>query len=356
MTPNEMIEHANPPPVGDADGLAALITACGRDERPALKALYKLTASALYGRAIAATNSRAQAEQALVQTYLAVFAEAELFDASTSDPAAWLQAMLDRHLPAMPGPTHASAAAAAPVEPPAELWQKLDIALGLKRLDRHIKPGVATQPRGRDPMPDAHDRRIERQLRIWRVTGVSSLLAFALATAVIAGMTLKGGPLDSSESNAASLAEASAAIAASAAAIEPSRLAILRATEEGRVWRVDLEGPTLRVRALPPFTRTDNGGRQGVLALWAGIEPATKPNVTTGAGRDGEPGAAENNPLLRLADLDPATSNTIALPDDLAAADLEDGGIAFVISLEPSGVEPAAAPAGPVLFSGRLEP
>ena len=355
MTPSETIVQGNPAPIGHADELESLIAACGRDERPALEALFKLTAPMLYGLAIAATSSRGEAEQALVQTYLAVFAEAGQFDSPAIEPTAWLRGMLGRHLPAMPEAERSIAVSGVPVEPPAELWQKLDIALGLKRLDRHIKPGVATQARGRDPMPNAYDRRIERQLRFWRVTGVSSFLAFALAAAFIGAVAWQGGPLNPLESNAASLAEASAAVPSA----EPARLAILRATDEGRVWRVDLEGDTLRVRSLPPFTRPD-GGRPGALALWmvkgmaTGTEMEAPP--ATGDGLDAEPGAGAERALVRLADLDPAATTGITLPDGLAAADLEEGSIEFVISLEPIGAATAAVPNGPVLFSGRLEP
>ncbi len=357
MTPSETIEQRNPPPVGHADELASLIDACARDERPALEALFKLTAPMLYGLAIAATDGRGQAEQALVQTYLAVFAEAEQFDTAAMEPTTWLRGMLGRHLPSMPEGTRAGAISAAPVEPPAELWQKLDIALGLKRLDRHIKPGVATQPRGRDPMPNAYDRRIERQLRFWRVTGVTSFLAFALAAALIGAVALQGGPLNPLASNAASLVEAGAAVPSG----EPTRLAILRAAGEGRVWRVDLEGQTLRVRSLPPFTRADSGGRPGVLALWLITDKAMGAAVEAAAPAasgdpDIEPGTEVGRSLLRLADLDPATTNGITLPDELAAADLEEGGIELVISLEPLDAATATAPTGPVLFSGRLEP
>ena len=349
MTPSETIVQGNPAPVGDENELDSLIAACGRDERAALEALFKLTAPMLYGLAIAATSSRGQAEQALVQTYLSVFAEAEQFDGETTDPTVWLHGMLGRHLPAMPEAEGSRAASGEPVEPPAELWQKLDIALGLQRLDRHIKPGVATQARGRDPMPNAYDRRIERQLRFWRVTGVTSFMAFALAAAFIGVLALQSGPLALLESDAASLVEASAAVPST----EPARLAILRAAEEGRVWRVDLDGETLRVRSLPPFSRPD-GGRPGVLALWAAT--AMGPEPAAGDGLDAEPQAGPERALVRLADLDPATTNGITLPDGLAAADLWDNGIELIISLEPIGAEPAASPSGPVLFSGRLEP
>jgi hypothetical protein len=356
MTPSETIVQGNPAPVGDENELDSLIAACGRDERPALEALFKLTAPMLYGLAIAATSNRGQAEQALVQTYLSVFAEAEQFDGKATEPTAWLQGMLGRHLPAIPEVERTRAASGEPVEPPAELWQKLDIALGLKRLDRHIKPGVATQARGRDPMPNAYDRRIERQLRFWRVAGVSSFLAFALAAAFIGAVALQGGPLNPLESNAASLAEVSAAVPPA----EPARLAILRAADEGRVWRVDLEGETLRVRSLPPFTRPDGGSRPGVLALWlvtgmpTGVTMAAPP--ATGGDVDAEPGAGAKRTLVRLADLDPATTTGITLPDGLVAADLEQGGVELVISLEPIGAASMAAPTGPVLFSGGLEP
>ena len=348
MTPSETIVQGNPATVGQEDELASLIRACGRDERPALEALFERTAPLLYGVAVAATSSRGQAEQAVVQTYLSVFAEAERFEVEATDPSNWLRGMLGRHLPAIPEAARSTAAAAEPVEPPPTLWQKVDIALGLQRLDRHIKPGVATQARGRDPMPNAYDRRIERQLRFWRVTGVASFLAFALAAAYIGAVAYQGGPLDLLESNTTSLVGASAAVPPAT----PARLAILRAADEGRVWRVDFDGETLRVRSLPPFSRPEAGGRPGVLALWLVVGTAGDSDDAPRAG----PGAGGTQALVRLADLDPATTTGITLPDGLEAFDLEKVGIELVISLEPIGTATAAAPAGPVLFSGRLEP
>jgi hypothetical protein len=346
MTPSEPREQRTPPPSGRADDLASLIAACGRDERPALEALYKLTAPGLYGVATAATASRADADQALVQTYLKAFAEAGQFDRAAGDPASWLAGILARHLPAGGNRLEPAANGAPPVEPPAALWQKLDIALGLERLDRHIKPGIATQARGRDPMPNAYDRRIERQLRFWRVTGVASFVGLALAVAFIGAVLLQGGPLDPLEPGATTLTAARAAVPAA----EPSQLAILRATEAGRVWRVDRVGEMLRVRSLPPFDPIASG-RPGVLALWGVIGPAT----STGLAAEPSAGPEAERSLVRLADLDPATTTGITLPSALSAADLTDHGLELIISLEPSGGAATAGPTGPILFSGRLE-
>ena len=359
MTPSDTREQHDPSSSAPSEDPAALIAACARDERPALKTLYERTAPDLYARAIAATSKRADADQALVQTYLAVFAEAEQFDYKATRPKDWLQGILGRHLPVGDAKRRPSDA---PVEPPAELWQKLDIALGLQRLDRHIKPGIATQARGRDPMPNAHDRRIERQLRFWRVTSAVSFSAFVLAAAFIGAVGLQGGSLNPLGSSAVGSAEVPAAGAAAAPVRPPiPRLAILSAAEDGRVWRVDVAGDGLRVRPLPPVTGAGSG-RPGVLALWARLDPALhaalKPQPAAGGEVAPDAGAvSEAAPtMLRLADLDPAGTTGIQLPDGLTTADLDAADIELVISLEPLGAEAASEPMGPVLFSGRLEP
>ncbi len=338
MRPSKTKVQRNPAPAGRGPDLASLITACGRDERPALQALFERTAPRLFGIAVAASSGRAEAEQALVQAYLTAFAEAEHFDSGRGDPMAWLEAMLSRYLPAVPDGERSRGGAPAPVEPPPALWQKLDIALGLKRLDRHIKPGIATQARGRDPMPNAQDRRVERQVRFWRVIGIGSFLAFTLAAATVAAMVLRETPVESAERGAADPVLQPAVVAAA----EPTRVAILQAAEQGRVWRIDLDGDRLRVRALPPFERPGSGGRPGVLALWATPDPAIA--------------AAEPRSRVRLSDLDPAGTTDIPLPNGLAAADFEAGGIELMISLEPDGAGAAVEPRGPVIFSGRFEP
>jgi anti-sigma-K factor RskA len=349
MTPSETFEKTNPPADAATGELASLIEACGRDERPALQALYERTAPMLFGRAVAATDSRLQAEQVLVQTYLAVFAEASSFDPVVEEPAAWLANVLSRQLPDRPAADQPSRVTAAPIAPPGELWQKLDIGLGLQRLDRHIKPGVATQARGRDPMPNAYDRRIERQLRFWRVAAVSSFVSFALAGALVGAVAYQGGPPAPPETAGPRLTEARAALPTA----EPTRIAILRAGGEGRVWRVDLEGGDLRVQSLPPFTQTEGASRPGTLALWVVRGRESAPS----SGLDVEPQAVlDGEKSLRwLADLDPATTTSITLPDEMLVADLEERGLELIISLEPSDGVATTSPSGPVLFAGRLD-
>ncbi len=349
MTPSEMSEKTDPPTGAATGELASLIEACGRDERPALQALYERTAPMLFGIAAAATGSRAEAAQVLVQTYLTVFAEAARFDPAIEEPAARLAGALSRQLPDRPATGKSPRGVAAPMTPPGELWQKLDIALGLQRLDRHIKPGIATQTRGRDPMPNAYDRRIERQLRFWRVAAVSSFVAFTLAAVFIGAVAYQGGPLGPLETAGPRLTEARAALPTA----EPARIAVLRAGGEGRVWRVDLEGSDLRVQSLPPFTQTDGGSRPGTLALWVVRAAALAP----AAGLDVEPQAMldEEKSLRWLADLDPATTTSVALPDEVLVAGLEGRGLELIISLEPSDGAATTTPSGPILFAGRLE-
>ena len=328
------------------DDVAGLIAACGRDERPALQALYKLTSARLYGLALKAAGDRHEADQALAQSYLAIFNEAGGFDPERDDATAWLVAVLASQLPQVTSLD--KAAAVKPVQPPAELWQKLDIGLGLQRLDRHIKPGVATQPRGRDPMPNAHDRRSERRLRFWRVTGVASFLAFATAMAAIVGLGLQGGvtgrvaspsggqpdALQASMAPAPSLGAASATVAATGT----SRwLAILQPATGSRVWRVEHETGALAVTAMPPFALEPDqqpsigGAGLQVLALWAVARP--------------------DSGLRYLGDLDPAATTSLALP-----AELDDATLELVITLEAAKREPGAEPSGPRLFAGGRAP
>jgi anti-sigma-K factor RskA len=333
------------------DDVAGLIVACGRDERPALQGLYKLTSARLYGLALKAAGDRHEADQALAQSYLAIFNKAGGFDPERDDATAWLVALLARHLPQVARLD--KAAAVKPVQPPPELWQKLDIGLGLQRLDRHIKPGVATQPRGRDPMPNAHDRRSERRLRFWRVTGVASFLAFAVAMAAIVGLGLQGSswgflalpsgnqpdaPQVATLQVAALPAPALGAAPATVATTGSSRwLAILQPAAGSRVWRVEHEAGALAVTAMPAFAlepdqqpSLDGAGLQ-VLALWAVAGP--------GGG------------LHYLGDLDPAATTSLALP-----AALDDAALELFVSLEAGKGESGAQPSGPLLFAGGRVP
>jgi anti-sigma-K factor RskA len=346
MTPSNAFAKSQMEHQQREDDVAALIAACGRDERPALQALYKLTSARLYGLALKAAGDRHEADQALAQSYLAIFNEAGGFEPERDDATAWLVAMLARQLPQVARLD--KAAAVKPVQPPPELWQKLDIGLGLQRLDRHIKPGVATQPRGRDPMPNAHDRRSERRLRFWRVTGVASFLAFAVAMAAIVGLALQGGltgrgaPPSAAQPGALQAAMAPApalgAPSATVAATGSSRwLAILQPATGSRVWRVEHETGALAVTAMPPFALEPDqqpsigGAGVQVLALWAVSGP--------------------NGSLRHLGNLDPAATTSLALPAELDAATLE-----FVISLEAARPVPGSGPSGPRLFAGGRAP
>ncbi len=352
MTPSETkAKRATDRPRRD-DGLAALIAACGRDERPALQELYRRTAGRLYGQALAAAD-RATADKALVQAYLDAFGEAAGFDPARDSATAWLAARLARQLPGAPGPGKGSGVK--PVEPPAELWQKLDIRLGLERLDRHIKPGVATQPRGRDPMPNAYDRLIERQLRFWRLTATGALLAFLAAGGAILAFGVQGGPAGLLARPAAApgpqpAAGPAAAAAVAAAPTDPAPApaetaaagaagaapwrAILQSAFGDRLWQVRHAAGALEVEALPPFSlpeRAAAGAAPRVLVLWALAGPGAEPR--------------------RLGDLDPAAGTVLALP-----AELDRPTLRLVVSLEPTGHAPGAGPGGPLLFAGGRAP
>lgn len=290
--------------------LAELVRACGRDERPALEALYRATAPELFGRALA-RGKPAEAERALLGTYLDAFAEAAAVDPEETEPRRWLETLLERHLPE--DRPAGGAARAGPVEPEPELWERLDIALGLRRLDRHIKPGVAAIERGRDPMPNHNDRRRDRRLAAWRTLAIGSLAGLVLAGAAMVTSVLRED------------ADAAAGTGAQAAAvIPPAATAILQPPGNRRVWRVDRGSGGLAVRALPAFVHEG----EGVLALWA---------------RAPDEGAARH-----LGDLDPATTTELALPDELLA-----GALLLFVTLEAAAT--ASAPLGPTLFSGRLE-
>lgn len=298
-----------------APRLDELVRACARDERPALEALYRETVQELYGLAMAATKP-ALAEQAVIRSYLDAFSEAGSVDPATVEPRVWLKSLLARHLPE--GRQSLDAASPAPLAPPGELWQRLDIALGLRRLDQHIKPGVATEERGRDPMPNHQDRRRDRRLAFWRGTAMTSLGGLALAVAVILAPGLRQGISQQPPGDSAQLAETQAVAS-------PSwRTAILQPRGERRFWRVDFDTDKLVVSALPAFSHAGDG----VLALW---------------GRDGPDGPAHH-----LGNLDPRETGEHALPADLIGADID-----LAITLERAAT--SSAPEGPILFSGRLE-
>ena len=359
MTPRDnTAKHSKSAP-GRKTELAQLIEACGRDERPALERLYVLTAPTLFALARRATEERGAAEQALLQAYLAIFEDAGRFDTAKDDPATWLRAVLVRHLPGLPPASKSSPVE--PVAPPTELWQRLDIALGLKRLDKHIKPGIATQERGRDPMPNAADRRVDRQIRFWRATSGVALVALTASIALLALLLTQTGRLDpwarptpgsaavyspqttvarpaagpttAAVSRPADAAETESRTAAftEAASSQAPRRAILQPSDESRLWHVVLDGSELQVDAMPPFTAPAATNGKNVLTLWAVADD----------------GAA----MHRLAELDPARTTKAALPDEVDAK-----GLGFVVSLEPKEGPPAERPQGPVLFAGQLQP
>jgi hypothetical protein len=358
MTPSNMTAKRPTERQRRDDDLAVLIAACGRDERPALQTLYRRTAGTLYSLALAAADDRGAADRALVQTYLEVFGEAATFDADREPPITWLTARLARQLPGLAKLGRTTAVK--PVEPPAELWQKLDIGLGLKRLDRHIKPGVATQPRGRDPMPNAYDRRIERQVRFWRSVGVAGCLAAVVAIGAILAIGLEGGPsgllrgpsatgpqpaaLQPTAGNPVAPAEpvtaaVPAATPAAASSLVPPAtgvaeaaawLAILQPASGRRLWRVRHTAGMLEVTAMPPFALADAAGKR-VLVLWA----------AAGAG----------GTLRQLGTLDPAATTSLAMPAALDSATL-----GFVVSLEAIEPMPGEGPSGPLLFAGGRGP
>ena len=264
-----------------------------------------------------ATKERGAAEQALLQAYLAIFEDAGRFDPATDDPAAWLRDVLIRHLPSLPPASKSSTIE--PVEPPAELWQRLDIALGLKRLDRHIKPGIATQERGRDPMPNAADQQADRQLRFWRATSGVALVALTASIGLLALLLTPDrtprpmGPIDPQSRSGLFAAnvgrrpgsgthDSSGLPAGRSARPRPPgrakrprggsrgsaapRRAILQPSDESRLWHVVLDGSELQVDAMPPFTAPAGADGENVLTLWA---------------------VADNGAAMhRLAELDPA--------------------------------------------------
>jgi anti-sigma-K factor RskA len=291
--------------------LGTLLDAGVADDRQAMEALYRAAAPGLYGRARAAVEGPA-ADAALVAAFLEIFATAKERD-TAARPAAWLAAVLDRHLPTGATPPKA---AVAPVQPPPEVWQRLDIAIGLKRLDRHVKPGVATMARGRDPMPNEMREEQDRALRRWRLGAVAAgSVALALAL-VLLGDRLLPPAVDTP-------AEAAPA----PVALEHDRVGLLQPLAPGRVWRVGLAGNQLSVTPVPPLVLTDDR----VLRLWAMPDP------------DGSPQA--------LGSLDAGRTTTLELPEEYQA-----DGLGLGVSVESAEAPPMALPTAPFLFYGRLLP
>jgi len=173
--------------------------------------------------------------------------------------------------------------------------------------------------RGRDPMPNHHDRRRDRRLAFWRGTALASLAALVLVVAVVVLRELNQGGAPRLAGDPGTPAEAQAATP-----MPLMRTAILQPAGQRRVWRVDLEAGRVLVSALPAFSHRG----EGVLTLWATDQPG--------------------GTMHRLGDLDPMTTAALELPGELAGE-----AIGLVITLERSAT--GAAPEGPALFSGRLE-
>ncbi|MEZ5865609.1 MAG: anti-sigma factor [Geminicoccaceae bacterium] len=291
--------------------LGTLLDAGVADDRQAMEALYRAAAPQLYGRARAAVEGPA-ADAALVAAFLEIFATAKGRDPA-ANPAAWLGAVLDSHLPEGTKPPKG---AIAPVQPPPEVWQRLDIAIGLKRLDRHVKPGVATMARGRDPMPNEKREQQDRALRFWRMgTLAASAVALALAL-ILLGDLLPPPAVDTPAEAAPAPVE-----------LLHDRVALLQPLAPGRVWRVGLAGNQLSVTPLPPLVLGDDR----VLRLWAVPDP------------DGSPQA--------LGSLDGRRTTTIELPLEYQA-----DGLGLGVSVESAEAPPMALPTAPFLFYGRLLP
>lgn len=72
------------------DELIALLDRIGLREEAALKALYDLTASKLYGVALRILNNRDWAEDVLQESYLTIWRLSADYRASLSPPMAWL--------------------------------------------------------------------------------------------------------------------------------------------------------------------------------------------------------------------------------------------------------------------------
>lgn len=315
MVSDDMTAKRKAAPKQPKPDLRTLLGAGVADDRQAMEALYRAAAPGLYGRAQAAVAGAKvetpAADAALVAAFLEIFATAKERDPGAASAEAWLAAVLDRHLP--PG-AQVPKGTIRPVQPPPEVWQRLDIAIGLKRLDRHVKPGVATMARGRDPMPNQMRDAREQALRFWRRGAIG-----AGAVALTLALVLLGDRL---------LPEAVDTPAA-AAQVEPDydRAALLQPLSPGRVWRVGLSGSRLSVTPLPPLVLGDDR----VLRLWAMPDP------------DGSPEA--------LGSLDSDGTTTLELPAELLV-----DGLGLGVSVESAEAPPLALPTAPFLFYGRLLP
>lgn len=316
MISDDMTVKRKAAPKRPGPELGALLDAGVADDRQAMEALYRAAAPLLYGRAQAAVAGAkvetSAADAALVAAFLEIFATAKERDPGAASAEAWLAAVLDRHLP--PG-AELPKGTIRPVQPPPEVWQRLDIAIGLKRLDRHVKPGVATMARGRDPMPNEMRSARDKALRFWRRGAIG-----AGAVALTLALVLLGDRL---------LPEAVDTPAEAAVPAEPDydRAALLQPLRPGRVWRVGLSGDRLSVTPLPPLVLGDDR----VLRLWAMPDP------------DGSPEA--------LGSLKSDGTTTLELPAELLV-----DGLGLGVSVESAEAPPLALPTAPFLFYGRLLP
>ncbi len=312
MVSDDMTAKRKAAPKRPGPDLGTLLDAGVADDRGAMEALYRAAAPRLYGRARAAVEGPA-ADAALIAAFLEIFATARERDREAQGAEAWLAGVLDRHLPegaAIPK------GRVRPVQPPPELWQRLDIAIGLKRLDRHVKPAMTAMERGRDPMPNELRDARERALRFWRRGAIG-----AGAVALTLALVLLGDRL---------LPEAVEAPAAAAPVpVEPlyDRAALLQPLRPGRVWRVGLSGSRLSVTPLPPLVL----GRDRVLRLWAVPDP------------DGSPEA--------LGSLDSDGTTILELPEEYRV-----DGLGLGVSIESADAPPMALPTAPFLFYGRFQP
>ncbi len=109
----------------DRAELAALLTRVGAGDRHAFELLYQRTAAKLMGVASRICWERGQAEEAVQETYLAIWRRAASFDPARGTAAAWLQTVARNqavdHLRRSRAPAPWGLDAASDVEDPAAL-------------------------------------------------------------------------------------------------------------------------------------------------------------------------------------------------------------------------------------------
>ena len=87
---------------GDRAELAALLARVGTGDRRAFELLYQRTAAKLLGVASRICWERAQAEEAVQETYLAIWRRAASFDPARGTATAWPWAPAGRSRPSRP--------------------------------------------------------------------------------------------------------------------------------------------------------------------------------------------------------------------------------------------------------------